>query len=114
MDVIPIITCALLAVLVGMMLDAAVQLRRIHSALALHHRNVESFLHYFLFEKDLYSDYRPKEHDDSGFCVWVYHNGQWKVAADYSREGFEPGPPPSYKGSCEGYAVKQPSVKIKP
>lgn len=113
MNALSVISCSLLALLVAVSFYAVVCLRQIHSSLVRHHQNLESSLRFLLFEKETYSFAGRTEFGDSGFCVWVYRGGQWKIAADYSREGFEPGPPPAYSGSCEGYAVKQPSVKAR-
>jgi hypothetical protein len=101
-----------LAVLVGLMIDVALSVRRIRSESTQLRTTVEQGMHYLMFEKPEYPPgTMPKF--AGGFSVWVYRGGAWRLEANFSDEGYEPGPPPSGPGEHEGYAIRQLSVKKK-
>jgi hypothetical protein len=48
---------------------------------------------------------------ETGYSVWSYQGGTWRLFEDRSAPGFVPGPPPAEPGLHEGYCVKVISVR---
>ncbi len=97
---------AALFVLLGVVIDIAVSVRRLRSVVA-------NGLHYLMFEYHAY----PTGHSykyEGGFCIWVFRGGKWTLEADFCEEGYEPGAPPARTGEMEGYAIRQLGVKKRP
>ena len=43
-----------------------------------------------------------------GEAIWIFKSGKWTLSDKSGcRPGFEPGPPPSFKGEFEGHSVRQ-------
>jgi hypothetical protein len=48
---------------------------------------------------------------ETGYSVWSYEGGTWRLFEDRSAPGFVPGPPPAEPGLHEGYCMKVISVR---
>jgi hypothetical protein len=103
------IVCTGLVLLFAALIDLVLSARKIAARLSRLECLVESAIHYFTFDHRAY----PYTHHmaDGGFSVWAYRSGKWEMTDDFSREGFEPGPPPPHPGSFENEAVRKPSVR---
>jgi hypothetical protein len=102
-----------LAVLLGLVIDVALSIRRIRTEATQLRTTVEKGMHFLMFDKPAYPPGTQPKYE-GGFGVWVYRGGVWRLEANFSAEGYEPGPPPSRPGEYEGYAIRQLSVKKKP
>jgi hypothetical protein len=49
---------------------------------------------------------------ETGYSVWAYEKGGWKILEDKSAVGFVPGRRPDGSGAHEGYCVKVDSVPV--
>lgn len=107
MEMLAYLAVAALFVLLGVVIDIAVNVRRLRSV-------VTNGLHYFMFEHHAYPSGPVYNRYEGGFCIWVFRGGKWTLEADFCEEGYEPGAPPSRTGDIEGYAIRQLGVKKRP
>lgn len=104
---------AALFLIVGVMIDLAITARRLRNEVSRLRATLEHGLHYFIFVHSAYPKGTLYNHE-GGFSIWAFRGGKWQLEADYCREGYEPGPPPTRTDVIEGYAIRQLGVKKRP
>jgi len=107
------LACAALFVLLGVVIDIAISVRRLKDEASRLRAVVEKVLHYFMFVYPAYPKGTLYEYE-GGFSIWMFRRGEWKLEANFCKEGYEPGAPPSRTGVNEGFAIRQLGVKKRP